>query len=244
MSLQTVTQAAFTSAYDLAFQISPIVLNGGIAANTLGGMMPIIGLTGQLASLAQGLLSGNNEPFARFVPIPGSTLVANAVAAYPFATQYVAANAVIKQPKNISLLMIAPVQDAGGYLTKLAIWEALRSSIEAHVAAGGTFHVATPAHIYTNCLLTTITDVTDGESKQQMIKFQWDFAQPLISLSQAQQAQNALMSKLTGGQQIIPSGLAGTSIWSSATTAIGSAAQGATQGISGITGAINNFVTQ
>jgi hypothetical protein len=244
MSLQTVTQSAFASAYDLAFQISPIILNGGIVANTLGGMMPIIGLTGQLASLAQGVLSGNNEPFARFVPIPGSTLVNNAVATYPFATQYVAGNAVIKQPKNISLLMIAPVQDAGGYLTKLAIWEALRSSIEAHVAAGGTFHVATPAHIYTNTLLTTITDVTDGESKQQMIKFQWDFIQPLISLSQAQGAQSSLMSKLTGGQQIIPSGLAGTSIWSSAATAVGSAAQGATQSINGIAGAVNNFVTQ
>jgi hypothetical protein len=245
MSLSTITQSAFSSAYDLAFQISPIILNGGIVANTLGGMMPIIGLTGQLAALAQGLLSGNVEPFARFVPAPGSTLVANATATYPFANQFVAANAVIKQPKNVSLIMYAPVQDTGGYLTKLAIFEALRSSIEAHVAAGGTFHIATPAHIYPNCLLNNITDVTSGElGKQQMVQFQWDFFQPLVSLSDAQNAQSSLMSILTGGQQITPTGLAGTSIWSSAASAVGSAAQGATQGINGITGAVNSFLTQ
>ncbi|QGZ66268.1 hypothetical protein [Paraburkholderia acidisoli] len=245
MSISTVSQSAFSFAYDLAFQISPIILNGGIVANSLGGMMPIIGLTGQLAALAQGVLSGNNEPFARFVPAPGSTLVANTVATYPFANQFVAANAVIKQPKNISLVMYAPVQDTGGYLTKLAIFEALRSSIESHVAAGGTFHIATPAHIYLNCLLNNITDVTSGEmGKQQMVQFQWDFFQPLVSLSDTQSAQNSLMSKLSGGQQISPSGLAGTSIWSSAATAIGSAAQGAAQGINGITAAVNNFVAQ
>jgi hypothetical protein len=245
MSFSTTTAPAFASAYDLAFQISPIILNGGIVANTLGGMMPIIGLTGQLAALGQGILSGNNEPFARFVPAPGSTLISNAVATYPFATQYVAGNAVIKQPKAVSLIMYAPVQDTGGYLTKLAIFEALRSSIEAHVAAGGTFHVATPAHIFLDCLLLDITDVTNGElGRQQMVQFQWNFSQPLVTLSQAQQAQNSLMSKLTGGQQIIPSGLAGTSLWSSAATAIGSAAQGAAQGINGITGAVSSFVTQ
>lgn len=245
MSLSTITQAAAASAYDLAFQISPIILNGGIVTNTLGGMMPIIGLTGQLAALGQSLLSGTGEPFARFVPVPGSTLISNSTATYPFASQFVAANAVIKQPKNVSLIMYAPVKDTGGYLTKLAIMEALRSSIEAHIAAGGTFHVATPAHIYLNCLLNSITDVTSGEmGKQQMVQFEWSFFQPLVSQQQAQAAQNSLMSKLTGGQQIIPSGLAGTSIWSSAATAIGSAAQGAAQGISGITGAVNNFLTQ
>lgn len=245
MSLSTITQAAFAGAYDLSFQISPIILNGGIVANTPGGMMPIIGLTGQLAALGQGLLSGNVEPFARYVPAPGGTLVNNSVATFPFANQFVAGNAVIKQPKNISLIMYAPVQDTGGYLTKLAIFEALRSSIDAHIAAGGTFHVATPARIYLNCLLLSITDITSGElGKQQMVQFEWSFFQPLVSLSDAQNAQNSLMSKLTGGQQITPSGLAGTSLWSNVATAVGSAAQGAVQGVNGITGVVNNFLAQ
>ena len=245
MSLSTVTQAAAASAYDLAFQISPIILHGGLVANTLGGMMPIIGLTSQLVSFGSSLLSGSGEPFARFVPAPGSTLINNASATYPFASQFVAANAIIKQPKTVSLIMYAPVKDTGGYLSKLATMEALRSSIEAHIAAGGTFHVATPAHIYLDCLLNTITDVTSGEmGKQQMVQFEWSFFQPLVSQQSAQAALGGLMSKLTGGQQILPSGLAGTSIWSSASAAIGAAAQGATQTVNGITGAVNNFLAQ
>ena len=50
----TVT-AGFRTAYNLAFQVSPIILNGGIASSTLGGVLPIIALTGQLAALAQGI---------------------------------------------------------------------------------------------------------------------------------------------------------------------------------------------
>lgn len=248
MSISTVTQSAAMSAYDLAFQVSPIILVGGIAANTLGGMIPIIGLTGQLASFAQGVVSSGSlntdDFFARFVPIPGSSLISNAVGTFPFANQQVAGNAIITQPKNVSLLMIAPVKDAGGYLTKLAILEALRTSLESHCAAGGTFHVATPAHIFLNTILTSMTDVTDGSTRQQMVSFQLDFFQPLITQDAAQNALNSLMGKLTGGQQIIPSGLAGTSIWSSAASTVGTAAQGATAGINGLTGAVNNFISQ
>lgn len=249
MSLSTTIQSGFRDAYTLAFQVSPIILVDGIVANTLGGMMPIIGLTGQLAGFASGLLSSGSlstsDFFAQFVPVPGSSLVSNTVATYPFANQNVAGNAIITQPKNVSLLMIAPVKDSGGYLSKLAYFEALRTSLEAHCAAGGTFHVATPAHLYLNTILTGMTDVTSGEGgRQQMIQFQLDFIQPLVTQQSAANAMNSLMSKLSGGNQISPSGLAGTSIWSSAATAVGSAAQGAAQSISGITGAVNNFISQ
>lgn len=253
MSLSSTIESGLRSAYTLSFQVSPIILVNGIAANALGGMMPIIGLTGQLASLAGSVVSGaiNGQApsldsfFAQFVVLPGSTLVSNAVATFPFANQNVAGNAIITQPKSVSLMMIAPVKDPGGYLSKLAIFESLRTSIEAHCAAGGTFHVATPAHIYTNVILTSITDVTSGEGgRQKSIQFQWDFVQPLITQQDAASAMNALMSKLTGGNQVIPSGLAGTSLWSSASAAVGSAAQGAAQGINGLTGAVNNFLTQ
>jgi hypothetical protein len=249
MSLSTTVSSAFRSTYDLAFQVSPIILNGGIVANTLGGMMPIIGLTGQLASFAaatltSGSLNADNF-FAKFVPVPGGTVISNAVATFPFANQSVAANAIIEQPLAISLLMIAPVKEDGGYLSKLATFTALRTSLRAHNAAGGTYHIATPSFIYQNCVMTGMQDVTSGEGgKQQQIMWQLDFIKPLISETDALTAQNALMSKVTGGQQIIPSGLAGTSIWSSAATAVGSAAQGAVQGITGIAGAVNTFVSQ
>lgn len=234
--------SAFRTVYDLSFQVSPIILNGGIVAGTLGGMMPIIGLVGQLAAFAQGVVSSGglstDDFFARFVPIPGSSLINNSVGTYPFANQQVAANAMIMQPKNVSLLMIAPVKDAGGYLTKLALFTSLQSSLEAHIAAGGTFHIATPARLYTNCLLTSMTDVTSGESKQQMIQFQLDFVQPLITQQAASSAFSALMSKLSGGQQVT------SSAWSGAVASVGSAAQGAAQGINNLAGAVNQFLSQ
>lgn len=253
MSLSSITQSAAINVYGLAFQVSPIILVGGIVANTPGNMMPIIGLTGQLAALAQGAISGlasGSAPslddfYAQYVPIPGATVISNAIGTYPFANQQVAANAIIEQPLAISLQMIAPVKAAGGYLTKLAIFTALRTSLRAHNAAGGTYHVATPSFIFTNCVMTGMQDITSGEGgHQQQIMWQIDFVKPLITQSDAQAAQNSLMSKLTGGQQIIPSGLPGASLWSSASSAVGSAAQGAAQGISGMAGAVSNFISQ
>ncbi|MBR8168983.1 hypothetical protein KDX27_14785 [Burkholderia cenocepacia] len=234
--------SGFRSAYDLSFQVSPIILNGGIVANTLGGMMPIIGLVGQLGALAQSVLSSGSVSldnfFARFIVLPGGTIINNAVGTYPFANQQVAGNAIVMQPKNVSLLMIAPVKDTGGYLTKLAIFTSLQSSLEAHCAAGGTFHVATPARIYTNCILTSMTDVTSGEGKQQQIQWQLDFVQPLLTQQAASSAFGALMSKLAGGQQVT------SPAWSGAVAAAGSAVQGALEGIGNMAGVVNQFLSQ
>lgn len=238
------SQPAFASAYDLAFQISPIILVDGIASSTLGGMLPIIALTGQAAGFVQGALSGGlstNDFFARFVPIPGSTLVNQTVATYPFANQAIAANATIQQPLTISLRMIAPVKDDAGYLTKLAIWTALQNSLVAHNAAGGTYTIATPWYIYTNCLLTAVTDTTGGDTKQQQIFAQWDFVQPLVTQQQADAAYNSLMSKLNSGAQV-SAPATGTSFWSSTATAVGSAAQNAVQGVTGIAGVVNQYL--
>lgn len=240
-------QPAFSVAYDIAFQISPIILVGGIAANTLGGMLPIIALAGQAAGALQGALSGGlgtNDFWARFVPIPGSTLINQTVATYPFANQVVAANATIQQPLTISLQMIAPVKDAAGYLTKLAIFSALQSSLVAHNAAGGTYTIATPAMIYPNCILAAVTDITGGDTHQQQIIYRWDFLQPLITQAQATSAYNSLMSKLSSGASMDGNNLtAGTSIWSSAATAVGSAAQNAVSGISGMAGVVNQYLS-
>ena len=206
---------AFRSAYDLAFQVSPIILTGGIVANAPGGLMPVIGLTGQLTSFVQGLTSGlgiSDSFYARFLPIPGSTVINNAVGMYPFANQQVAANAIIEQPKNISLLMIAPVRDASGYLTKLATFSALQASFQNHNNAGGTYTIATPAYMYTNCIMTAMTDVTTGDTKQRQVQWQIDFIKPLVSMQAASAAYNNQLAKIAGGQQLnspFPSGLNG-----------------------------------
>lgn len=234
--------SAFRDVYDLAFQVSPIILNGGIVSSVPGGMLPVIGLVGQLETFAlsigaTGGASADNF-YAKYVPLPGATVINNAVGTYPFANQVVAANAVIQQPKNVSLMMIAPVKGTGSYLAKLGIFTALQTSFESHIAAGGTFHIATPAFIFTNCLMTGMTDVTDGSSKQQQIQWKLDFVQPLITQVAAASAFGAQMSKLASGAQLTTSSPSGI------LTASGTAAQGSLGGISNTFGSINNFMSQ
>lgn len=233
--------SAFRSAYDLAFQVSPIILNGGSAANANGGMLPIIALISNLTgfvtnAIQTGSVTLDDFP-VRFVPVPGGTVINNAIGTYPFANQLVAANAIIKQPTNISLLMISPVNSSGGYLTKLAYLTSIQTALENHVQAGGTFHIATPGYIYKDCLLTSMTDVTGGDTKQQQVSWQLDFVRPLITQEQAQSAYSALMSKLAAGQQVT------SPTWSGSLSAIGQSVQGGAQGIQGLPAAINQFLS-
>jgi hypothetical protein len=209
---------AAMAAYDAAFQQSPIILSGGIFSSALGGVMALSGL---VSTVVNDLTGSDLLPTVRYVPLPGATVINNTVATYPFANRFVAGNAVIRNPKNVSLMMIAPVNSVGGYLLKTATFMALQSSFEAHTAAGGTFHVMTPSYPYFDCLMTTMTDVTSGEGKQQQIMWQIDFVQPLVTQQQAQTANNGMMSMISGGQQLM------TSSWSSAASVAGTAVQGA-----------------
>lgn len=191
--------SAFRDSYNLAFQVSPIILTGGAV-----GLMPVIGLTGQLLALLQGG-AGLEDFYATYLPIPGSNVINNSVATFPFANQQVAANAIIEEPKHISLLMIAPVRATGGYLTKLAVFTSLQAAFQNHNRAGGTYTVMTPSFIYTNCIMTGMTDVTGGDTKQRQVQWQIDFFKPLVSMSDAQNAMNALTGAVTGGQVVTSS---------------------------------------
>ena len=233
----TVANAA-RSAYDLAFQISPIILVGGNASSIIGNMLPIIGLTGQLADFGQGVISNGlseDDFLARYLPIPGGTLINNTIGTYPFANQQVAANAIINQPLAVSLQMIAPVKDTAGYLTKLAIFTSLQQALSSHNNAGGLYHIATPAFIYTNCIMTSMTDITSGSTNQKQVMFQLDFVQPLVTQQQASSALNALMGKLSGGGQV------GSASWSDPTAIMGSPVQGGPANPAGIGGAVNTY---
>jgi len=207
------------AAFQLSFQLSPIILTNGIATNIPGGMLPIIALTEAL-NFTDGLLSGADinldNFFANFEPLPGSTLVDQEVGHYPFANQAVAANAVIVQPLKISMRMICPVRDTLGYAVKLATMMALQTALNQHNSSGGTYTIATPSYFYTNCLMLNFRDVTSGESNQTQYEWQMDFEQPLLTLQQAQQAQNSLMNKITGGTAIN-----GQPAWSGLSTTVG-----------------------
>jgi len=189
-------------AFKLAYQASPIILSGGVAQNMPGGILPLIVLTQGIA-FSLSLLSGGNididNYWANFEPLPGATLIRNKFGLYPFANQTVAANAVISDVVNVSMLMKVPASAAGGYLTKLAVMTALVATLQQHSISGGTYTIATPSYFFTNCLLAELRDVSPAVSKQTQIAWQWDFIQPLLTQNSAQNAQNSLMSRLTNG---------------------------------------------
>ena len=171
-----------------AFEIAPIWLVGGLV-----GYAP---LNFPAINLSDPLNSGF---FAHFKPLAGSTLAQWDIATYPMANFATAANAVVQKPLNVSMAMICPAQNNGGYLQKTAILTAMQFLIQNHISNGGTFTILTPAFVYANCLLTVIRDITPPSDKQVQYVYQWDFTQPLITTSQAQSVLGTLMNKVENG---------------------------------------------
>ena len=192
---------AWIADYNTAYQTSPIILVGGLAASSQGGVAPLSSFLPPPGS--------DGQAFATFLPAPGSTLISQQVATYPFFNQFIAANTTIQQPLTISLIMIAPVNQPGGYLSKLHAMTALQQTLQQHNALGGMYAIATPAFIYNNCLITSMTDVTAEESEQKQIQYQLDFIQPIVTQQEATTAENSLMQTITSGTQI-----AGPPTWS------------------------------
>lgn len=112
------------AAFQLATEISPVLLTRGIATNIPGGVLPIVALT-DAASLVTAALTTNpfggtpnfDSFFAHWYVLPGGTLINQQAATYPFANQAVAANAVIAGPNTVSMMMIAPAQPSGGLVS-------------------------------------------------------------------------------------------------------------------------------
>lgn len=191
------------SSYQLSYQISPIVLVGGIAG---AGMLPIVNIlsSGQYTT---GLLSSSSAEdfsslFGQFKVIPGHTLMDNEVATYPVANQTVAANAIITNPLRVSLEMLVPATSVVTLANKLSIITALKATLDNHTATGGWYNVATPSYIYQGCLLTSLRDISDDEEgSQPQVRWQWDFYQPLLTVAAAQAAQNQAMAKISSQTQ-------------------------------------------
>ncbi len=196
--------SAGQAAYKIAFEISPIMLTGGVALNIPGGMLPLLSIS-QAASYS-GLISGGTDVglddfFANFYPLPGSTLIDQQIGHYPFANQTVAANAIIVQPLTVSMLMRVPVRDQGGYALKVAQMTSIQNTLHQHNISGGTYTVATPVYFYTDCVMRGMVDVSSGDTLQAQVAYRLDFEQPLISLQAAASVQNLMMSQLTSGVQ-------------------------------------------
>lgn len=199
----TILESLGRTVYRLAFEASPIILQGGIAG-IVGGYLPIIALTESI-NFATGLLSGASEDltidnmFAHFRPVAGSTLIANRIGKYTFANQTVAANAIIADPLRVSILMVCPAKGSGGVAVKFATMVALQKTLQLHSSQGGTYIIMTPAGYWPNAVLLSLVDASSGDAKMPQETWKWDFEQPLITLAQAAQVQNQLMSQITNG---------------------------------------------
>jgi hypothetical protein len=189
--------------YQLAYQISPIILQGGIAQAFPGRLLPIVAIT-EAAGFTLQALDGKadidlNQYFAHFEPLAGSTMISNQIGQYPFANQNVAANAIISQPLTVSMMMHCPVKGDDGYIARAATMAVMQQMLLKHNSLGGLYTVLTPACIYSNCILLGLRDVTPGQGPKRQTSYQWDFVKPLITLTEAEKASSDLISKITSG---------------------------------------------
>ena len=232
---------AFTRGlFKLGFEISPVILCDGIAQSIPGGMLPIVALT-QSASYVSGLLGGAinltdlDKYFCHWRAAQGSTMVDYDIGRYPFANQSVAANALLAQPMRISMLMDAPVNENTGTLTKLVTLSALQAALQAHANLGGTFTVATPALIYSNCILRTVRDVTGANDPMPQRQWLWDFEQPLITELAAGRAINNYLDDINKGNKNTDTS------WTNTVSALGNTSLGGSvlDAVTGLIGKLN-----
>jgi hypothetical protein len=194
----------FGLSYELAFEISPILLVDGIAANIPGGVLPIAVFTEGL-SISGGVLQGNigSNPSTRFIPQAGTTLVQQDIASLNFYNQAAAANSVVSKPNRILMQMIRPISTAlmNGYRSKLMTFTALKMALDLHNESGGSYTVLTPGFIYTGCLMKSMLDNSSlsGQNKQSQYSWLLEFEQPLLSISQTDTKLGTLMSKFESG---------------------------------------------
>lgn len=211
-----------------SYQISPIILTGaGLVSNVPGGMIPIISFT-QPAAFSNGLLAPgamiDTDNAIQFKHLSGDTLISQDFGEYPFANQAVAANAVIEEPLECTLMMVAPVNTVGGYAQKLALMTSIAKALVQHNQTGGTYSVLTPSYLYTNCLMKIVQDVTQSDTQPQS-QWAFRFRQPLLTQQAAQMAQNSLISKISAGTQVN-----GQPAWSGSGPAVGNTASGQAPG--------------
>ena len=201
------------SDFQLAFQTCPIVLIAGIAGTGVLSIAELLNPESKgsdaTQAIAQAIASGQDPgavqtgvsssgAFGAFRVLPGGTLIENENAKYPLATMSVAANAIITAPLRVAVEMAAPAGDGVSLSQRLSIFTSLKNTLDNHIAAGGYFNVATPAYIYTDCLLLNLVDASDvPDGAQTQTRWVWNFERPLITLQQAQQVVNTAMGKLS-----------------------------------------------
>lgn len=204
------------STFDFQYTRNPIILTGGIATSQ-GNVLPIVALTDPQV-IASGTNVDPNTLFASYRVLPGGSFVSNQVATYPFANQAVAANAIVAQPLNISVLMTCPATANVTLAQKQAVMHMLQASLTQHNNSGGMYSIFTPAYIYTSCIMVAMRDVTGPDTNQVQIAWELDFLQPLVTIAQAQNAKNTMLQKLSGTTAQASQAILSTALTSVGTT--------------------------
>jgi hypothetical protein len=140
-----------------------------------------------------------DNAFGAFNVLAGGSLIQQTVAKYPFANQSYAANAILRDPLHVSLIWDTPMRGANAWGTKLTTMQSLKQRLDTHNNGGGTYIVVTPAYVYDNLVMLSLTDASRGSSNLPQNAWRFDFERPLIVLQELRKAQGALMSKLTNG---------------------------------------------
>jgi hypothetical protein len=200
------------SLIQLSYQVCPIVLTGGVATQILGASLPILSLFSGVGPNGLGLpfdIGDLDDAFGAFNVLPGGTLVSQQIAKYPFANQSVAANATIREPLTISVIMDAPMRGPNAWAYKRMIMTALKGTLDFHNNKGGTYAVVTPAFMYTDLIMTALTDNSRGNNSLPQNAWRFDFEKPLVALGDIQTAQSQLMSKISNGTVVTDPSLSG-----------------------------------
>ena len=195
--------SAGLSAFKLAFELSPIILTGGVVGSFPGAAIPIMAVT-EAANFPFSMLSGSqglnlDSFFAHYQVLPGSTLIQQDIGRYPFANATIAANAVIVNPNQVSLMMICPMQNKLGWTEKLAIMTGLKFLFDKHNIMGGTYTILTPSYVYTNCVMRGFHDASSQLTKQVQNAYQLDFEKPLLTQDDATAMLNTITSAIKSG---------------------------------------------
>jgi hypothetical protein len=191
------------SLYQLLYQITPIFLTNGVASSMSGGVLPIIAILNPNAYNV--LFSGGSDTFnidsyfGIFQVAAGGSLVQQQIAEYPFANLNVAANAIVRQPIEVSLVMMTPMKTQYAWAVKNATMTALKATLDTHNNLGGTYTVFTPAFTYYDMLMLSLTDCSTPQSTLPQNTWKWDFRKPLVTMADLIAAENNLYAKITNG---------------------------------------------
>ncbi|MDF7673945.1 hypothetical protein PT277_08025 [Acetobacteraceae bacterium ESL0709] len=200
---------------NLAYVVSPILLEGGVAEKT-GLPVPILVYT-EAVALVNGLISGGikgqfNMPdldnmwchwnMTSSVDGTLNTLLDYEVPVYTLGNQNAACKNTFRNPIKVSMQMMCPARGPGAMVTKLATIQSLQAILDKHMMMGGRFTVITPGFYYTDMVLKQFVDVTQKPEQHPASVFQLDFQQITLPYSAQKKKKEKANKKAFSGELI------------------------------------------